>query len=96
MDSVELQDLGQTAKEASDAVHGVNSTFTDEGIDVILATMNPPLNLRELRGLDKVMQTNRGELTNNLAKLSELDKHIALEKWKLAEGEKGGVDEFSR
>lgn len=91
VDSVEMQDLGQTTKEASDVVamtlQQMESTFMDAG------TMHdPPLNLREIRGLDKAMQTIRGELTNNLAKLSELDDHIALEKRKLDEAE----DEFSR
>jgi len=39
--------------------------------------------LLELRGLDKAMQTYRGELINNLGKLSELDKNIAAEEAKL-------------
>ena len=83
VDSVESQNLGQTAKEASDAVH---RTFTDAEIDEIQGTMhNPPLNFRQLRGLDKAMQTICGEITNNLAILSSLDDHIALEKRKLSE-----------
>ena len=66
-------------------------------IDDILETMDdPPLNLRELRGLDKAMQTVRGELTNNLAKLSELSDDITLEKRKLGEVDSGAVDEFAR
>lgn len=32
------------------------------------------LTLRELQGLDKVLQQNRGEFTNNLAKLTSLTK----------------------
>ena len=55
---------------------------------------SPPLNLRQLRGLDKATQTICDELTNNLAKLSSLDDHIALEQRKLAKTE--GVDEFTR
>ena len=43
----------------------------------------PLLNLRELRCLDQALQTVRGELTNNLAKLTEMDEHIAIEKRKL-------------
>ena len=35
--------------------------------------------------MDKALQTQRGELTNNLAKLSRLDKDIAKEKRKLTE-----------
>ena len=57
MDDVERRDLEQTAKEASDAVH---RTFTDAEIYEILSVM---LNLREIRWLDKAMQTIRGELT---------------------------------
>jgi hypothetical protein len=81
VDTVELKDLGQIATEASgiasDTIHTMETTFTD--------TDDPPLNLREIRGLDKAMQTIRGELTNNLAKLSVLDDRIALEKRKLTE-----------
>ena len=51
-----------------------------------------PFSIRELRGLDKTMQTIRGELTRNMAKLSELDAHIEVEKQKLSEA----ADEFSR
>jgi hypothetical protein len=53
----------------------------------------PPLNLSELLGLDKTIQTIRGEIINNLDKLSELDDHIALEKRELAETD---ADEFNR
>lgn len=44
--------------------------LSDVDIDRILKTMDdPPLNLNELRGLNRTLQTNRGELTNNLAQL---------------------------
>ena len=43
--------------------------------------------LRELHGLNRAMQTIRGELTNNLAKLSELDTHISQEQTKLDEAQ---------
>ena len=42
---------------------------------------------RELEGLDKALQTTRGELVNNLAKLTELDKDIARNERKLQETE---------
>ena len=94
MDSVELKDLGQTAGEASNAAHKMESAFTDAELNELLETIDdPPLNLREIRGLDRTLQTIRGELTNNLAKLTELDDHIALEKRKL---NTEGIDEFSR
>lgn len=96
-DTVELQDLGQTAEEASNAIHTMETTFTEAKIDELLGTINdPPLNLREIRGLDRALQSIRGELTNNLAKLTELDKDIALEKRKLDEADSGSVDEFTR
>ena len=59
------------------------------------AAMTPaPLNLRELRGLDKAMQTIRGDLTNNIVKLCELDGYIALDQRKLAVTK--DADEFTR
>ena len=45
------------------------------------------LTLRELQGLDKALQRTRGELTNNLSKLTELDKDITRQKQKLQETE---------
>ncbi len=60
----------------------METTFTDD----MLSTMDdPPLNLRELRGLNQIMQTIRGELVNNLSKLTALDEHVALEERKLTE-----------
>ena len=51
------------------------------------------LPLRELRGLNKALQTIRGELVNNLAKLTELDNHITREQNKLDEPD---IGEFER
>ena len=94
VETVELQDLDQAANKASDAFHNLETTFTDTQVDELLETTNdPPLNLREIRGLDRALQNIRGELTNNLAKLTELDDHIALERRKLDED---GIDEFTR
>ena len=94
VDTVELQDLGQTATETSDAIHRMETALTDAHVDELLGTLNDPmLSLQEIRGLDKALQTIPGELTNNLAKLTELDKHIALERQKL---DTEGIDEFSR
>ena len=50
------------------------------------------LSFRELEGLDKALQRTHGELTNNLAKLTDLDKDIAKERRKLDEAE----DEISK
>ena len=97
VDSVELEDLGQTVTEVSDAIQRMETALTATQIDEVLGTLDdPPLTLREIRGLDKALQTIRGELTNNLAKLTELDDHIALEKRKLDEADAGGVEELIR
>ena len=97
VDSVELEDLGQTVTEVSDAIQRMETALTDTQIDEVLGTLDdPPLILPEIRGLDKALQTIRGELTNNLAKLTELDDHIDLEKRKLDEADAGGVDELIR
>ena len=50
-------------------------------------TQTEGLTLRELQGLDKVLQRTRGELTINLSKLTMLDKDIARQKQKLQEAE---------
>ena len=55
-------------------------------------TQTEGLNLKELQGLDKALQSIRGELVNNLAKLTDIDKDIAKEKRKLDEAE----DEISK
>ena len=97
VDTVEIQDLGQTVTEASNVINRVETALTDTQIDQVLGTIDdPPFDLRELRGLDKALQTIRGEHTNNLAKLTKLDDHIALEKRKLDEADASGVDELIR
>ena len=84
VETIELRDLGQTTAKAIDTVQKMERSMTDSEIEAVLGTMNdPPLRLREIRGLDKALQRSRGELSNNLAKLSELDEHIAYEKRKL-------------
>ena len=95
------RELGATAAvmdstDDTDKIMGEMNRSIDS-LDDIIATMDdsplprtelPPLlqnSIRELRGLDKAMQTMRGSLINNIAKLKELDKHIAIEKRKLME-----------
>ena len=80
--TVEMQNLGATAGKASSIVETMETTFSDA-----------PLPLREIRGLDKALQTIRGELVNNLAKLTELDNHITREQNKLDDPD---IVEFER
>lgn len=81
-----LEEVGSKVKY-TDEVSGIiqtKSKLSNAEIDEILGSMSdPPLNIRELRGLDKVMQSIRGELVNNLAKLSNIDERILRETQKL-------------
>ena len=58
-----------------------------------LSDASKQLPTREIRALDEALQTIRGELVNNLAKLTELDKHITREQNKLDEPD---IGEFER
>ena len=79
-ESVPLQDMGGVATDAIDSVHSLETSFIEGGIDD-----SGGFPLRELRGLNQALQRIRGELVNNLAKLTELDRNIALEREKLTE-----------
>ena len=65
-----MQDLPQVATNVERDTHETISVLRDEESNV------DGLPLRELLGLDKAFQTTRGELVNNLAKLSKLDEEI--------------------
>jgi len=48
-------------------------------------TTNTDLDMREFMGIDKALTRIKGELQNNVGKLTEIDEHIAKEKRKLEE-----------
>ena len=81
VETVEMRDLGATAGKASSIVETMETAFSDASLP-----------LREIRGLDKALQTIRGELVNNLAKLTELDNHITREQNKLDEPDIGDFE----
>ena len=80
IDTVELRDLGQTITKAEAAVQIMGTTFTVPEQPGVL-----PITQREFLGVCRALETIRGKHINNLAKLTELDKHIALERRKLNE-----------
>ena len=80
-ETVEMRDLGATAGKASSIVETMETAFSEASLP-----------LREIRGLDKALQTIRGELVNNLAKLTELDNHITREQNKLDEPDIGDFE----
>ena len=92
-DTIELQELTNIAAKADEIVETMLPGRSLELLDVANKhTQTEGLAFRELEGLDKALQSTRGELTNNLAKLTDNDKDIAKEKRKLQEAE----DEISK
>ena len=91
--TIELQELTNTAAKADATVETMLTDWNLELPDVAnKRTQTEGLTLRELQGLDKALQSIRGELTNNMAKLTDIDKDVAKEKRKLQEAE----DEISK
>ena len=86
--SLPPQDLPAAVSSAEKAISSIVETM-----ETTLSEVDASLPLREIRGLDKALQTIRGELVNNLAKLTELDNHITREQNKLDEPD---IGEFER
>ena len=74
IETVELRDLGQGTSEAITSAEKIVAVIVREGLAP-----------REILGMCRALERSRGEHTNNLANLTELDKHIALEERKLEE-----------
>ena len=70
-DNVGLQDVGQVMTEAANAFQTMETSFTELGQSGV-----PPIARREFRGVYRALERFRGEYTNNVAKLSELDRNI--------------------
>ena len=80
IETAPLEDLGQTIIKVEAAVQTAGNIFAVPERPGV-----PPMTQREFLGICRALETIRGEHTNNLAKLTELDKHIALEERKLEE-----------
>ena len=92
VENIPLQDFSsqKAVQETVDTANDVDTvlqTLFDLPDAKDFQTQTEGLNLRELQGLDKALQSIRGELVNNLAKLTDIDKDIAKEKRKLGETE---------
>ena len=94
-ENVEMQDLPTIIVKATGAMKNMGTAFNNAEIDERNEgdTTGIQFPTREIRGLDKALQTIRGELVNNLAKLTELDNHITREQNKLDEPD---IGEFER
>ena len=80
IETAPLEDLGQTIIKVEAAVQTAGNIFAVPERPGV-----PPMTQREFLGICQALETIRGEHTNNLAKLTELDKNIALEERKLEE-----------
>ena len=80
VEDIPLQDLTQTA---SNTIHEVETSFSG----ALQTIEDPPLPMREIMALNESLKSVRGELVNNLAKLSALDDRIEYEKQKLADAD---------
>ena len=78
---------GETVRELSVSALEVNDELNQ------LEQGETSFDLRELQGLDHALQTVRGDMLLNAAKLSELDKKIEKEKGKMVEADDDNLDE---
>ena len=78
IETTPLEDLGQTIIKVEAAVQTAGNVFVEPERPSV-----PSMTQREFLGICRALETIRGEHTNNLAKLTELDKDIALEESKL-------------
>ena len=91
-EEIPLQDLSSTGdvQNTVDTANQVETSLQNSLTDWDLElpdvanthTQTEGLTFRELQGLDKALRRTRGELANNLAKLTDLDKDIAKERKK--------------
>ena len=88
-----LQDLTNTVGRSETAVKTLETSFIDRTDS---QSQTEGLTLRELQGLDKALQRTRRELTNNLAKLTELDKDIAKQKLQEAEANEEATNDTTK
>ena len=89
LESAPPQDMTAAVSSAEKATSSIVETMETAPSE---AGEPEQLPLRELRGLNKALQTIRGELVNNLAKLTELDNHITREQNKLDEPDIGDFE----
>ena len=75
-DMVELADLSRVSEEILNQGQELESSLSEN---------TAPLPMREILGLNQALQTIKGELTNNLSKLGQIDADIQSEKQTLAD-----------
>ena len=84
--NIEMTELPQAAEQV---VQEINEVLNQNEMQ----TQTEGLTFRELAGLDQALQRTRGELVNNLGKLTQLDEDILMENQNLAQAERRGNEE---
>ena len=81
-----LREANQELGEATESLDTAGATEAIKSAEKIVAVLTREgYTSRDILGMCRALERSRGEHTNNLAKLSELDEHIALEERKLEE-----------
>ena len=92
VEGIPMQELPRVSEEVEQAVGKINEVLGKK--EVLVQTEG--LNFRELVGLDKALTKIRGELANNLSKLTSVENEIHDERLNLAKAERLGNEEQQR
>ena len=74
------------------SLENLSSVAEDIHIKIREVSQNADLDMREFLGIDKALQSIRGELSNNTSKLKEITKRIKRDTKKLEEVENDSTD----
>ena len=74
------------------SLENLSSVAEDIHIKIREVSQNADLDIREFLGIDKALQSIRGELSNNTSKLKEITKRIKRDTKKLEEVENDSTD----
>ena len=91
-----LESIKEITNDPLTGDHDISAIADEVNSEVVSIGSNESLPMREIYGLNAALQRIRGELVNNLAKLSELDKDIIHEKEKLKQASQKGIDNETR
>jgi predicted nucleic acid-binding Zn-ribbon protein len=88
LDIIEMENLGDATEQIVDNGQQLETSLSE----VMNTVEHPPLPMREILALNQTLQTIKGELLNNLSKLSRLDEDIERAKTTLADMDDGNFE----
>ena len=74
------------------SLENLSSVAEDIHIKIREVSQNADLDMREFLGIDKALQSIRGELSNNTSKLKEINQRVKRDTKKLKEVENDSTD----